>query len=124
MKTLAVKLGRLAAAGLLAGAVGYGAMTSSAGYSALVLAGLVGIAAGIVAGSWPVVLVVPAALFGGLDMWYRLEAVHAPRWSPDTGEALVIAQLMLYGAAMLGSTVGVLLSGLVAKAMGHPNAHR
>jgi hypothetical protein len=125
MKGHLIKLGRLAAAGLLAGAVGYGAMPSAEGYSALVLAGLVGIMAGTVAGSWPVVLVVPAVLFGAAELWHRLEAVHAPRWSPDdTVAALVIVQLILAGAAMLGSTVGILLSWLVAKAMGHSTSPR
>ncbi|MDT7943345.1 MAG: hypothetical protein RQ985_02200 [Dehalococcoidia bacterium] len=118
MRRQLIQWARLAAAGLLAGAVGYSATGSSEGYWALALAGLVGIVAGTLAGSWVVVLLAPAALWGGIELWHRLEAPHVPRWGPDdTLEGLVVMQLILYGAAVLGSTAGVLLSSLAARAM-------
>ncbi len=105
MRRRLIQWARLAAAGLLAGAVGY--------------------VAGILAGSWVVVLLAPAALWGGIELWHRLEAPHVPRWGPDdTLESLVVMQLILYGAAVLGSTAGVLLSSLAARAMDGPGSHR
>jgi len=107
MPAIVLRSARWLVAGAAVGALAYWLTPELEGYRALVVVALEGFVAGALIGSPAAVLLAPAAIFSGYEIWHAVSDHPGLRWSPDdTVATLALVQLIFASSAAVGATLG------------------